>query len=141
MKTRITFFAFILFCICTNSVLSQDSGRLEDLYLKGKWNASCATEILSRIAIQNCELCSFITDAKDHSKGFVQDFVMDFTNDSIKITKNNNTSTVPYIRDKNNHSFSFSLDQKDYKFRVFLYDEKRIIEDNDGLLVILERKE
>lgn len=65
---------------------------------------------------------------------------MNFLADSIVLNQNGKMTTVPYKRNTDNHSFSFTLDNKTYNFRMFLDHKRRIIEDiNDGMIMVLEK--
>jgi hypothetical protein len=46
--------------------------------------------------------------------------------------------TIPYSRDKNNHSIRFKFNKKDFDFRLFHYGDKRILVGKDGLIMVLE---
>jgi hypothetical protein len=139
MKLPSTIFA-TLFTICISNIAqAQDGERLEDLYLKGKWTASCATAIVDRVTLAHCELCSFIINPNDRSSAAASDVEMTFNTDSLILSQSGKTVTVPYTRNKDNHSFDFTLNNKPYHFRLFLYNKQRIIEDGDGMLMVLEK--
>ena len=113
---------------------------ISNMYLKGSWNASCLTEVRDHATIGYCELCTFNTDTNDKSIGSVGDVKLTFGEDSLTIGKNGKNITVPYQRNKDNHSFTFTTSRKEYHFRVFFDGEKRIIEDDKGMLMVLEKE-
>jgi len=130
---------FIAAILITTIVHAQDEGSISELYLKGKWTASCAMEVKDKASIRNCEICPFVIDPNDKSKAETKDIEMNFQADSITINQNGKVTTVSYSRNKDNHSIGFSLNGKQYNFRVFFYNKQRILEDGDGLLVVLEK--
>lgn len=121
--------------------VAQESVALSDLYLKGKWKASCSVEVLDHVTIQNCELCKFTIDKQDKSKASVSEFEMEFGEDSIAIFRAGKVRVISYKRDKDNHSITFNDGNKEYHFRMFLDDERRILEDADGMLIVLKKAE
>lgn len=121
--------------------VAQESVALSDLYLKGKWKASCSVEVLDHVTIQNCELCKFTIDKQDKSKASVSEFEMEFGEDSITIFRAGKEQVISYKRDKDNHSITFNDGNKEYHFRMFLDDERRILEDADGMLIVLKKAE
>jgi hypothetical protein len=139
MKITLTLFTILSTILISTAVKAQDEGFLSDMYLKGKWNASCAVEIVNNASIKNCELCNFVVDAKDKSKAETKDVELNFQADSLIINQNGNVKTVAYARNKDNHSFSFILNGKQYNFRMFLYNKQRIIEDSDGHILVLTK--
>jgi hypothetical protein len=139
MKNTVTLFTILATAFISTVVKSQDEGLLSDLYLKGKWTATCPIEVVNHASIRSCELCNFVIDPNDKSKGESKDFEMNFQADSIIINQNGKITTVPYTRNKDNHSFSFSLKNKQFNFRMFLYNKQRIIEDSDGLVLVLSK--
>ena len=50
-------------------------------YLKGKYTASCPTEILDKASMQQCQLCPFVVDPNNKSRASIKDFVMNFDTD------------------------------------------------------------
>jgi hypothetical protein len=120
-------------------VNAQNEGRNKDLYLKGKWSGSCATEIIDHASIRLCELCPFEIDPIDKSKGRFINIELNFLSDSIEFNQNGKITTIPFKRNKDNHSFSFILNEKQYNFRMFLYEQQRIIEDGDGMILVLTK--
>lgn len=121
--------------------VAQESVALSDLYLKGKWKASCSVEVLDHVTIQNCELCKFTIDKQDKSKASVSEFEMEFGEDSIAIFRAGKVRVISYKRDKDNHSITFNDGNKEYHFRMFLDDDRRILEDADGMLIVLKKAE
>ncbi len=139
MKKLSIILIFFLTVLNSHFTLAQNEGRLEDLYLEGKWEATCATEIIDRVSIQHCELCFFVLNPNDKSQAEVKSLEMDFQKDSLILNQNGLRKSVPYQRDTNNHSFTFTLNEKQYNFRMFLYNNQRIIEDSDGMLIMLDK--
>ena len=110
-----------------------------EMYLSGKWTASCSVEILDHASMRNCELCPFVINPNDKSQGEVKDIEMTFQSDSILINQNGKLTTVSYTRNKDTHAISFTLNNKQYNFRMFLDGKRRILEDSDGLILVLEK--
>lgn len=110
-----------------------------EMYLSGKWTASCSVEILDQSTTRHCELCQMVINPKDRSQGEVKDIEMTFNSDSILINQNGILTTVPYKRNKDTHAISFTLNNKKYNFRMFLDGNRRILEDSDGLIMVLEK--
>jgi len=120
-------------------VYGQSGTPFSEMYLKGKYTAACAMEVIDHATIRNCELCPFVIDPNNKSRAETKDIEMTFTNDSLTLNQNGKITTVPYVRNKDNHSFSFTLDKKAYSFRVFFNSSQSIIEDSNGLLMVLEK--
>jgi hypothetical protein len=139
MEMKKVFLAVIALLINISFAHSQDSGPLSEMYLTGKWKAECTAEVMDRSGLRMCELCPFTVDTASKSSGRVSDFELNFLTDSLVINRNGNEVTVPYTRDKDNHSFAFNLSEKQYSFRVFLYNRQRILEDSQGSLIVLTR--
>ena len=130
----------MLLLLTSQFVKAQNEGWLEDMYMQGKWNASCATEVVDHATIRNCELCLFVLNPADKSQGSPHDIDLTFNPDSLILDQNGRKTTVRWQRNKDDHSFWFNLAGKKYAFRVFLYgSDKRILEDSEGLLLVLEK--
>ena len=140
IKTKLLFlFSFILFSYVIS--FAQDGTRLEDLYLKGKWKGNCLMEIVDRVTVSQCELCFFNFDPNNDkilSAGSVE---MTFDEDSLTLKINLESVIIPYMRNKDNHSIKFIINDKSFQFRVFLYEDMRILEDEKGMLIALEKLE
>ena len=136
LKKIITTFSAIFISLIT---LAQSGTPISEMYLKGKYTASCATEVLDHASWHNCQLCPFVIDPNDKSKGETKDIEMTFQNDSITFNQNGKITTVPYKRNPDTHAFSFTLGDKQYNFRMFLYNKQRIIEDSDGMILVLDK--
>ncbi len=139
MKHALTVLAFIVAVCISNISQAQDERDFANLYLKGKWIASCPPEILDHASMQQCELCPFIINPNNKTQGSVKDIEMNFLADSIVINQNGKLTTVPYKRNKDNHAISFTLKDKTYNFRMFLDEKRRILEDSDGMILVLEK--
>ncbi len=139
MKLILIISITLLSCSITEIAYGQDGERLEDMYLKGKYVASCAMEVVDHATISNCELCTFVIDSSDKSRGSLSDIEMTFGADSLSLNQTGKNISIPYTRDKNNHSFSFTLNNKSYHFRVFYYDKFNLIEDDDGMIMVLTK--
>ena len=123
---------------CTLSS-AQEGTLLSDLYLKGKWTAECPEEIMNRVGFRLCELCPFVSVSKTSNLSRIKEIDLDFGADSLTLNQNGITSKVPYTRDKDNHSITFFLKEKQLHFRVFIYGDQRILEDEQGLLMVLTK--
>ena len=128
-----------LFISLSIVVYAQDTGPVSEMYLKGKWKAECAIEVADQASIQNCQLCPFVIDPSDKSSASIKDVELTFDADSLTLNQNGSVTQVPYTRNGDTHSFSFVLNKKKFTFRVFFYNKQRIIEDGDGLLVVLTK--
>lgn len=120
-------------------VHGQDEGPVSEMYLKGKWDAECIMEVLNHSLIRSCELCPWVVDPNNKSKASNKDIEMDFGADSLTLNQNGAITTVPFTRNKDTHAFTFALNSRQYSFRVFYYNKQRILEDNDGLLMVLTK--
>ena len=138
MKHAKKFLTLIVTVFISNISCGQPNS---EMYLSGKWTASCAVEILDYASIRNCQLCPFVNNPNDKSSGEVKDIEMTFQSDSILINQNGKITTVRYTRNKDTHAISFTLNNKQYNFRMFIYNKQRILEDKDGLIMILEKKD
>jgi len=136
MKHIKSFLALIVTVFISNISFGQANS---EMYLSGTWSASCAVEILDHASMRNCELCPFVINAKDKSQGQVKDIELTFQTDTISINQNGKLSSVPYTRNKDTHAIRFTLNNKQYNFRMFIDDKRRILEDSDGLLLVLEK--
>jgi hypothetical protein len=141
MKKLIKTLPLLIVVLLSANVSAQHHQYVSDMYMNGKWIASCPIEVLDQAGMKHCELCPFVIDAGDKSHGEVKDVEMNFTQDSIIMDRKGKRVSVPYRHDPNNHSFAFQLDGRDYNFRVFIAEKMRILEDKDGLLVLLKKKE
>jgi hypothetical protein len=141
MKKLIQTLPLLIMVLLSVNVSAQQHEYVSEMYLKGKWIASCPYEVLDHAGITSCALCPFVIDANDKSIAEVGDVEMNFTQDSIIIDRNGKRVSVPYRHDPDNHSFAFHLDGYDYNFRVFIAEKMRILEDKDGLLVLLKKNE
>ncbi len=139
MKQAKTIFALIATILIATIAHGQTEGPVAEMYLKGKYTATCAMEVVDKASIRSCEICPFVIDSNNKSNAQTKDVEMTFQADSITINQNGKVTTVPYLRNHDTHAFSFSLNNKQYTFRVFFYNKLRILEDSDGLLVILEK--
>ncbi|HMR45807.1 MAG TPA: hypothetical protein PKC85_03345 [Bacteroidia bacterium] len=139
MKFTKSFFALLATVLMANIASEQDEGPVSEMYLKGKWTATCATEVLDKANIRSCEICPFVIAPDNKRSTEIKDIEMTFHADSITITQNGKVTTVPYTRNKDSHAISFTLNNKQYNFRMFFYNKQRILEDSDGLLVVLEK--
>jgi hypothetical protein len=139
MKHSKKVFTLIVTIFISIVVHGQEKTYISEMYLQGKWTATCPTEITDHASIQQCELCPFVINPDDKSKGETKDIEMTFEKDYLTLNQNGNVTTVPYTRNKDNHSFSFTLNNKLHNFRMFIYNKQRIIEDSDGLLMVLDK--
>lgn len=137
MKHTKKIFALLATVFISMIALGQNHVPVSEFYLSGKWTATCATEIVDKSSIRNCELCPFVIDPNDKSSGTTKAIDLTFQNDSILINQNGKVTTVAYIRNKDTHAVSFTLNNKQYNFRMFLWGNERILEDSDGLLLVL----
>ena len=135
-KSILTILGFIF----TSAIAQgQNEGDISQLYMTGKWIASCPLEVIDKAAIRICELCPILINPHDMNHGETNNLEMTFQNDSIRLNQNGRKTTVLCERNKYNHSFSFALNNKNYYFRVFMYDDKRILENSGGLVLVLEK--
>ncbi|MEO8150022.1 MAG: hypothetical protein ABI723_20455 [Bacteroidia bacterium] len=109
--------------------------------LSGKWEVSCATEFVDKATIRSCELCHLTLDPNDKARLTMDDLEITFTNDSIELNREGKLQTVPYQMNNNTQAFSFTVNQKEFKFRVFYGDGIVILEDEEGLIVELKRED
>jgi hypothetical protein len=132
-----------LFIIVLSSinVSAQEKQYLSDMYLKGKWTASCPIEVVDHASMQYCGLCSFTQDPANKKMAHIQDVEMNFMQDSIILDRSGEHASVPYKHDPNNHSFAFKLGNEDYSFRVFMDGDTRVLVNKDGRVVVLRKKE
>lgn len=132
-------FTLLSLFLLLNSAHGQDEGPISEMYLKGKWVATCAMEVIDKASMANCDICPFVINPNDKSQAETKDIEMDFQSDSLTINQNGKHSTVAYVRNTNTHAISFSLNDRHYNFRVFFYNKQRILEDGDGLLLVLSK--
>jgi hypothetical protein len=128
----------IIFCAKSFSQ-SDPCGPDGKQRLAGKWTASCPIEFMNKASMTYCELCPFVIDSLNKSKAELKDIEMTFLNDSIKFNRDGKQQTVVYAMNKDTHSFQFNLNKRKYKFRVFYIEKKVILENSDGLTMLLER--
>jgi hypothetical protein len=139
MKLTKNIFAILIAVFVSTIAHGQNEGRNQDMYMEGKWTASCATEIQDHASMKHCELCPFVINPNNKSQARIKDIGMNFFTDSIAFNQDGKMSTVPFRKNKDNHSFSFTLNNKQYDFRMFLWEEQRIIEDSDGMILVLTK--
>jgi len=94
---------------------------------------------MNRVGFRFCELCPFVSVSKTSNLSRIKEIDLDFGADSLTLNQNGITSKVPYTRDKDNHSITFFLKEKQLHFRVFIYGDQRILEDEQGLLMVLTK--
>ena len=127
----------LLVIVFTSTIVRGQDESFKDLYLKGKWKASCPVEIQNNATMKYCQLCPFVVNSL--KEGQIKEIEINFLSDSIAFNQNGKMSTVPYTRNKDTHAIGFTLDNKQYSFRMFLDDDRRILVDSDGMLVVLEK--
>jgi hypothetical protein len=139
----ITIVFFVLFitskCFAQKSAPDYVSGDGKQ-NLSGKWEVSCPMEYENQATIRFCELCQFKIDPKDNSNATVSDLDLIFEQDSIVLIKENVSQKVPYTMNKDTHAFSFILNKKEFRFRVFYGDSRVILEDDEGAVLELKRE-
>ena len=122
------------------STLAWGQGEsFKDLYLKGKWIASCPPEILDHATMRECQLCDFVINSNNKSSAKIMDVEMNFLADTIIFNQSGKTTSVPYTRNMDTHAISFTFGNKQYNFRMFLDDERRILVDSDGTVMVLKK--
>lgn len=137
MKHIQKIFAVFVAVFITNISFGQS---VREMHLTGKFKVSCATEISRDHTIHNCGICQFIVDPNDRSRARITEVEMTFEADSILIRQDGKLSTVPYSNNENTRVVGFTLNKVDYNFRMFLYDDNKIIlENRDGSLLTLEK--
>lgn len=121
---------------------SQNCELRWENYLEGKWKAECEVELLTLASWKICPICPAIV-TEDQTGVDYKDIDMTFGKDSLTLNQNGKIRTVAYIKEKDNYKFSFAIDDKQYKFRLILTNDKkkRILEDADGLLIILTKED
>ena len=142
MKTNSIRFRFIVFFVCSLTFaksFSQDSGTDSRQDISGKWIAKCATEFVDHATIRNCELCPFVIDPVNKSRAEIKDIEMSFQKDSVILNRGGEISAIPYLMNKDNRSISFNFNKKNYDFRLFYIEDEFILEDSDGLVILLRR--
>ncbi len=139
MKIFKSIFNLLATFLIVNIAYGQHEGPISEMYFKGKWMATCAMEFMDKASIRNCEICPFVINPTNKSNAETKDIEMDFKADSITINQQGKLTTVPYSRNTDTHATSFTLNDKPYNFRWFYYNKQRILEDSDGLLLVLEK--
>jgi hypothetical protein len=139
MNPAKTFLPILGFVFISVMAQGQNDGSVSQMYLAGKWTAVCPFEVINASTIRTCDLCPVLTDRKQAGSAETTAIEMTFQSDSIHVKQHGKVSVIPYTSDKNSHAVSFSLNNKKYNFRVFLYGEKCILEDADGLMMVLEK--
>lgn len=125
-----------------STIISFSYGQpIAELYLQGKWKAECPMEVLDHASWINCQLCPWVQEPDKKSSGNVKDIEMTFGADSLTLNQNGTINTVAFTRDKDTHAISFTLSGKPYYFRVFLTEDQYILEDGNGLLMVLTKIE
>jgi hypothetical protein len=140
MKKRIQTLPLLIIVLLSINVSAQKGENLSDMYMKGKWTASCPIEVVDQASMQYCGLCSFTLDPANKKRAHIQDVEMNFTQDSIILDKGGEHISVPYKHDPNNHSFAFKLGNEDFSFRVFMDGDNRVLVNKDGRAVVLRKK-
>ena len=135
MKHSKTLLTLLVTILITTISYAQNG----EMYLQGKWKASCPVEFTENVGILNCQICP-IAISSDKKSIEIKDVEMDFGTDSIIINQNGTITTVPYAQNKDTHAINFTLNNKQYKLRVFMHNEQKILEDSDGLLLVLDKK-
>lgn len=107
--------------------------------LYGKWEASCPQEFANKATIMTCELCHLTIDPNNKARLTMDDLEIVFTNDSIKLIREGKGQTFTYTMNEDTQAFSFKLNQKEFKFRVFYGNGIVILEDEEGLIVEMKR--
>ena len=119
-----------------NQLNIEPDGKIN---LSGKWYAECAEEYANMSTINCCELCPFVIDQVDKSKGQIKDIEFTFTPDIITIKRPDGITTLPYSMDADTHTFQILFKEHNLTFRVFYNKHNIILEDQDGYIVTLRR--
>ena len=137
---RETFVLITLVFISAN-MHAQNQGYISDFYMSGKWTAECTSEVVDQATIRYCGLCSYLKNPNDSTSWHeAENIELNFQPDTLVISQDDKITRVTWARNTDNHSFSFKFNKKLFHFRMFLYgSQKRIIEDDDGFLLILEK--
>lgn len=138
MKKINLLISLVIVLLAQTFIFAQDGERFEDLYLKGKWKGICPVEIVNHASLSYCELCSFDLDPNNKKIASIGEIELNFNEDSLTLSRDSQSLTLPYTRNKDNHSVTFIYKDKTFHFRVFHYEDKRIIQDDDGMMVVLE---
>ncbi len=133
----ISLFITLLFYLQLNA--QEENGSHAKQNLSGKWKAFCGTEFVNKAEIKSCELCPFVIDPNDPSKVEIKDIVLIFQNETFILTRNGESTTVPYSIKEDTYLLSFNFNQKDYLFRIFYTDKYIILEDAEGLVLLLDK--
>jgi len=109
--------------------------------MSGKWKTECTYEVIDQAGIRICPLCHYLKNPADSASWQDADKVeLNFLPDSLVITQDGRSTIVPWTRNPDNHSFSFTFNNTPYHFRMFIYGKhKRIIEGCNGLPLVLEK--
>jgi len=140
-KTKILLIVIVMIFISGTITFGQSGTPISELYLKGKYSVTCTTEIIDEASWEVCGFCNYKKDPKDtNSWTEAKNVEMNFLKDTLIITQDDRKTAVPYTRNPNNHSFSFTFEKELYHFRMFFIDKgKRIIENSDGRVLLLEQ--
>ena len=134
--------ALLIILIVFTSIITfaQKGTPISELYLKGKYSVTCTTEIIDEASWRVSGFCNYQKNPNDNESWIDAKIIeMNFLKDTLIITQDDIKTAVPYTRDPNNHSFSFTFNKELYNFRMFMIDvKKRIIENSDGRLLVLE---
>ena len=137
MKGLLQILLFFMATYSTTSAVAETTDIHSKNYLLGKWIASCGVEYVDIATVRHCQICPFEIDTKDDKKAEIKDVLFTFQPDSLQFEMNGVTEKVSYSLHENDNSFQFVLNEKVYNFRVFYVQEKVILVDPEGLVILL----
>ena len=130
---------FSIVFILTLITIQKSVGQID---LSGNWDANCVFEKTDKASISFCELCPYKMSEDKHVLSF-EKFAMVFEKDTICLIINSVPTKVTYKIDNDIDIIEFTFNKKNYKFKILKIeskDIKYIMKDNDGSLILLEKK-
>ncbi len=125
-------------------MLSLTQKSIAQIDLSGHWTATCILEKSNESTISFCEFCQYSINMENTEISF-EIFEMVFEKDYFNLINNNGSTKVIYEIKEDIETLEFSYEEKTYEFKILTIlkytGNNYILKDNDGMLILLERKE
>ena len=112
--------------------------------INGNWTVYCIMEQTDKVTITFCDFCP-MNMSEDKTKISIEKFDMIFNQSTLDIIIEGVSTNTPYIYDNDTKTIEFTFKEKKHKFKLLMVMgnsiETIVLRDNDGSLILLEKKE
>ncbi len=95
--------------------------QAQEVNIKGKWKVNCPLEKNENGTLHVCDLCP--RTMLNNNAAIVEDFVLEFTDETIKLDHEEVPIEIAYKFDKNTNRLRFKYLQKEYVFKVMIVSD------------------